>query len=192
MYSSWLRYCLCTHLHSPGCHRFFKEWSLFLNIYIYFLRLSPELTSVASLSSSSFFFLPKAPQYIVVYFSCRSFWLCYVGRHLSMPWWTVPCPRPGSEPAKPWAAEVECVNLTTQPPGRPLMIFILKACLFSSYMEHSPSPRLLCVWKSQTNRRSEEDLLHLPYSCVLVGRMWGATFTATSARLLPSHHQPSL
>lgn len=28
MYSSWLRYCLCTHLHSPGCHRFFKEWSI--------------------------------------------------------------------------------------------------------------------------------------------------------------------
>ena len=27
--------------------------------------------------------------------------------------------RPGSEPAKPWASEVECANLTTRQRGRP-------------------------------------------------------------------------
>ena len=41
--------------------------------------------------------LPEAPQYIVVYSSCRSFWLCYVGCCLNMAWWAVPCPHPGSE-----------------------------------------------------------------------------------------------
>ena len=51
----------------------------------FFLKIGPELTSVANL----FFLLLllllcKAPQYIVVYSSCRSFWLCYVGRRLSM------------------------------------------------------------------------------------------------------------
>ena len=33
--------------------------------------------------------LPKAPQYIAVYSSCRSFRLCYVGCCLSMAWWVV-------------------------------------------------------------------------------------------------------
>ena len=28
-------------------------------------------------------------------------------------------PLPGSEPAKPWAAEAECTNLTARPRGRP-------------------------------------------------------------------------
>ena len=55
---------------------------LCIGFFFFFQRLAPELTSVATL----FFFilLPKAPQYIVVYSSCRSFWLCYVGCHLSM------------------------------------------------------------------------------------------------------------
>ena len=74
---------------------------------------------------SSFFFFsvlfPKAPQYIVVYSNCEYLWLCYVGHHLSMAWWVVPCLHPGSKPAKPWAwaAEVEQANLTTWPRGRP-------------------------------------------------------------------------
>ena len=37
----------------------------------------------------------------------------------------MPCPRPGSEPAKPWAAEVEQANLTTRPRGRPPQILVL-------------------------------------------------------------------
>ena len=48
---------------------FFKDWHLsyhLLPILFFFLLL------------------PKAPQYIVAYFSCGSFWLCYVGRRLSM------------------------------------------------------------------------------------------------------------
>ena len=50
------------------------------------------------------------PVHSCIYSSCRSFWLCYVGRHLSMAWWAVPCPCPGSKPAKPWAAKVEHAN----------------------------------------------------------------------------------
>ena len=33
--------------------------------------------------------------------------------------------RPGSEPAKPWAANVEGANLTTRPWGRPLLLYLL-------------------------------------------------------------------
>ena len=67
--------------------------------------------------------LPRAPQYIVVYSSCRSFWFCYVGGHLSTAWWWVLGPCPGSELAKPWAAEAERASLTTQPRGQPLIDF---------------------------------------------------------------------
>ena len=66
-----------------------------------------------------FFLLPEVPQYIVVYSSCRSFWFCYVGCHLSMAWWAVLGPHPGSKPAKPWAPKAGCMNSTTQPWGRP-------------------------------------------------------------------------
>ena len=40
-----------------------------------------------------------------------------MGCRLSMAWWAVPCLYPGSEPAKPWAAKMEHVNLTTRPQG---------------------------------------------------------------------------
>ena len=53
-----------------------------------------------------FLLLPEAPRYIVVYSSCECLWLCYVGRCLSMAW-GVPCPHPGSEPAKHWANKAE-------------------------------------------------------------------------------------
>ena len=68
------------------------------------------------------FFSPKPPWYIVMSFfsvvgpsSCGN-----VGRCLSMAWWVGPCLRPGSELAKPWATEAECVNLTIWPWGQPL------------------------------------------------------------------------
>ena len=89
----------------------------YLNLYIYILKIGAWATICCQ---SSFFFLlllPKATQHIVVYSSCRSFWLCYLGRHLSMAWWVVPCPCPGSDLAKPWAAEAECRNLTTHGAG---------------------------------------------------------------------------
>ena len=35
-------------------------------------------------------------------------------------------PRPGSEPAKLWAADAECTNLTARPGGQPTSSFILK------------------------------------------------------------------
>ena len=71
---------------------------------------------------STFFFLlllSKGPKYIVVYASCRSFWVCYMGYRLSMAWWVVPCPSPGSELAKSRAAEAQPANLTTWPWGQP-------------------------------------------------------------------------
>ena len=63
---------------------------------------------------------PEVPQYIVVYSSSECLWLCYVGHHLSLAGWAVPCPCLGSESAEPWATKAESVNLTTQPWGRPL------------------------------------------------------------------------
>ena len=65
-----------------------------------------------------FLFLSKAPWHIVVSFSCGSFQLWHVGCHLSMAWWTTPCPCPGSEPAKPGATEVERTNSTIRPRGQ--------------------------------------------------------------------------
>ena len=66
-----------------------------------------------------FLFLPKAPQYIVVY---SSLWVLLVVACGTLPQhglMMVPCPCPGFEPAKPWATKVECVKLTTRPQGRP-------------------------------------------------------------------------
>ena len=86
--------------------------------YFFFL-----IGSWDNICCQTFFFLlllAKVHQYIVVHSSCRSFWLCYVGRCLSMAWWVVPCPRPGSERVKPWAAKAEHGNLTTWPQGWPL------------------------------------------------------------------------
>ena len=37
---------------------------------------------------------------------------------------SVPGPCPGSELVKPWAAESECMNLTTWPWGQPLKSFL--------------------------------------------------------------------
>ena len=44
-----------------------------------------------------------------------------------MAWWVVPCSHPGSEPVKPRAAEVELMNLTTRPQGRPPKIIFVKS-----------------------------------------------------------------
>ena len=66
-----------------------------------------------------FFFSPKPPQYIVVYCSCRSFWLCCVGCLLTVALWAVPCLCPGSKRVKPWATKAEHSNLTTRPQSWP-------------------------------------------------------------------------
>uniref|UniRef100_F6W079 CDGSH iron-sulfur domain-containing protein 2 n=1 Tax=Equus caballus TaxID=9796 RepID=F6W079_HORSE len=50
----------------------------------------------------------------------RSKTLWHVGCRLSMAGRAVPCLRPGFEPAKPWAAEAEHANLTTQPWAGPM------------------------------------------------------------------------
>ena len=66
-----------------------------------------------------------------------SFWLCYVGCHLSMAWWAVLGLRPRSKPAKPWAAEAERANLTTQPLGQPLHYILNTFSLKSHFLSVS-------------------------------------------------------
>ena len=93
--------------------------------FIYwFLKLGPELTSIAHLFFSFFLLLPKASQDIVVYYSCRSFWLSCVRLCLSVAWWAVLSLCQGSELVKPWAAKAEQANLTTRPWVSPLFFFI--------------------------------------------------------------------
>ena len=91
----------------------------------FFLKIG-TWTNVCCQSCLLFFslLLPKSPQYIVVYSSCECLWLSYVGCCLNMAWWAVPCLCPGSEPAKPWAAEAEHATLTTRPQGRPLIVLL--------------------------------------------------------------------
>ena len=93
-------------------------WAIHLIFFVSFpdWRLNQHLLPIF------FFFFPfflsptSPPQFIVVYPSCRTFWLCHVGCPLSMAWWAVPCPCPGSEP---WAAEAGHGNSTTWPWGWP-------------------------------------------------------------------------
>ena len=116
------------------CGRLTHSLSLLeLHIHVLFSFFLMVGTWANNCCQSSFFFLfffllllPKAPQYLTVYSSCECLWLCYVGHRLSMAWWAVPCPCPGSEPMKPRAAKAESVNLTTQPWGQPLMFFIMQ------------------------------------------------------------------
>ena len=94
------------------------------NKYLFFFF---KIGTWANICCQSFFLsllLPKAPQYIVVYSSCRSFWLCCVGHHLRLAWWAIQRLCPGSKLVKPQAAEAECANLTTQPRGWPLQFWI--------------------------------------------------------------------
>ena len=139
-----------------------KLWPVRNWINLCFFRWAPELTSVANLPFlflffSFFFFSPKPPQYIVVYSSCRSFWLCYVGRRLSMAWWVLG-PHPASELVKPWAAEVERVNPTTRPWGWPpeLICFYVKLffqdlsiIVFNTDISYQGNGGLKVLWEEQ-------------------------------------------
>ena len=53
----------------------------------------------------------------------------YEGCHHSMAWWAMCRSMPGIWTHKPRAAKVECMNLTTTPPGWPLMLEFLDAHL---------------------------------------------------------------
>ena len=64
---------------------FVIKFIFFIMKLIYILK-SGTWASICCPPSSSFC---KAPQYILVYSSCRSFWACHVRYHLR-------CPRPGS------------------------------------------------------------------------------------------------
>ena len=61
-----------------------------------------------------------------------------------MTWWAMPCLHPGSELVKPWAAEAECTNLTTQPQGRPPEVLHLNSHPFHHFL-YSFLMRLLFV-----------------------------------------------
>ena len=129
---------------------------------IIFLRLAPELT-VANLF---FLLLPKAPQYIVVYSSCRSFWLSYVGRHLSMTWWVVPHPHPGSEPAKPWVLKAERRNLTTRSWGRPDIYFLSLFVLQNGHQFGLLNCFLLITFRLITLDKNTTLMMFWPPQCI--------------------------
>ena len=106
------------------------------------------------------FFSPEPPGTQLYIFSCGSFLLWHVGRCLSMAWWVVPCPRPGSKPVKLWAVEAELANLTTWPWGRPLENSTFrewrKCFLWSpttkSLLWNLLEPSLGIIWKAQTEK----------------------------------------
>ena len=107
---------MCEHVYTK-CLTFYIYIYLFNKlpkvIFLFKIGTWANITSVANLPFFVFL-LPKAPPYIVVYSSCRSFWLCYVGCCLSMARWAMLGPCPGTELAKAWAAKAEHMNLITQ------------------------------------------------------------------------------
>ena len=58
----------------------------------------------------------------------------------------MPCQRPGSEPAKPWATEAEHVNLTTWPQGQPQErhFIMVKGTIHqeNAYMDLTTEPKI--------------------------------------------------
>ena len=94
-----------------------RNFSLVL-LWVFSLKIGTWANICCQSSFLLFLLLSKAQQHIVLYPSCGSFWLCHVGHHFNMAWQAVPCLRPESEWAKPWAAEVECTNLITRPGGQ--------------------------------------------------------------------------
>ena len=117
--------------------------------FVLFAEEDSPWTNLCCQSSSFYVYFPKAPQYIVVYSSCRTFWLCYVGRCLSMAWWAVLGPCLASEPAKHWAAEVEHANLTTGLQGWPPIFFFLleEDSLWTNICANLPQ---ICMWVTTT------------------------------------------
>ena len=55
----------------------------------------------------------------------------------------MPCPHPGLEPAKTWAAEAEHANLATRPQGRPHDFSILRGGFDLASEEKHESPTTL-------------------------------------------------
>ena len=128
----WIWSCLLSPRRAAGSGR--NHSGLRVREIMRILPLNMTLGGSLDFFESQFLFLlllPKVPQYIVVYSSCRSFWLWHVGCRLSMAWWAVRCMHPGSQPAKPWAGsgaheinhlatgpapESPFFNLKTKPP----------------------------------------------------------------------------
>ena len=113
------------------------EGSLYLHLY---LRQLHTLFQLKPQSFFSFSFFSPSP----LVHSSGSFQLWHVGCHLSMAWWVVPCPCPGFELVKPWAAAAEHMNLTTQPRGRALSLS-LDYCIFFFFTPMTHSPALLSL-----------------------------------------------
>ena len=82
----------------------------------------------------------------------------------------VPCPRPGSEPVKPWAAEAERKNLTTRPRGRP------QSCRFSF---------VAYLWPSVTRDSVRKHPISIPeeYAAAPVARRRGHPHRGHALRL---------
>ena len=80
-------------------------------LFIYLRKISPELTSAAK--------PPLFPEEDWPWANIRACFFYFIYGMPATVWPAKQClgPHPGSEP---WAAEVECVNLTTVPPGWPL------------------------------------------------------------------------
>ena len=105
-------------------HNFFY----FLFLFLFFLKIG---TWANNCCQSSFFFWKKG-------------W--------GVAWWAAPCPCPGSQWAKPWAAEVDHANLTTQPRGQPLitiaffLIWDIKGKVFFIYLWVHPLKKPNKMW----------------------------------------------
>ena len=109
----WKPECLCIWVLICASN-FFQNSALY-----FFLKIGTWVNICCQSSCFLLLLLPKAPQYIVVRSSCECLWLCYVGRLLSMAWWTLLGPHPGSEPGKPRAVEAADWATRPRPQGRP-------------------------------------------------------------------------
>ena len=126
---------------------------LFFGVFFFFCflvrKIGPEVTSVTNLP---LFFSPK-PQYMVVHPSWQSFYFFYMGRHHSMAWWVVCRSVPRIRTGERWATKAKHTNLTTMPPGWPLIFLINKSTL-------------LCVLHGTTTSASPGTSLETQIPCL--------------------------
>ena len=110
----------------------FSHWAVNIFSFLIVLQLHYAVPRLDLFLFLDFIFPSSAQtsQCMVAYSSCGSFQLCHVGRCLSVAWWAVLGPWPGSESAKPRTAEEEHAKPTTWPRGRllGLFLFTLFAC----------------------------------------------------------------
>ena len=111
-----------------------------------------------------------------------------------MAWWAVPCPHPGSKPAKLWAAEVECVNLISRPRGRPLEL-PFNPVLFpkknnNKFTINAPVAMQLWTQCSFNSRKYKEEYYN--YKIIFCPNEWVSSHSSTLCKIsnkcfFPSH-----